>query len=119
GYYYTIRISHAPPDVKGEPAAKLFGEIGIPILMEVKAPGEKREAQLLEFSPKHFLNEYLPIDFTTIVSNSGNVHVSPKGNIFIRDSQQKDIGILDVNSNGGNILPGGKRIFNNSWNDGF
>ncbi len=120
GYYYAIRVTQNPADIpqKGG-AAKLVGEVIVPLLLNAKKEGAVRQAKLLDFKPVSFVNEYMPVDFLTRVQNTGNIHMKVRGNIFIRGQGTKDIGILEVNPGLGIILPGAKRAFPTSWDDGF
>jgi hypothetical protein len=43
---------------------------------------------------------------------------APHGNIFIAKGG-KQVGVVDVNANRGNILPKGSRFFDAAWQDGF
>lgn len=120
GYYYAIHIKQIPP--KNAPlntAAKLIGEVIIPVLLEVQSNGTVAEAQIVDFKPASFINEYLPVDFITKVKNTGNIHLKPRGNIFISLGGEKDSGVLNVNELAGSILPTTTRTFHTNWNDGF
>jgi hypothetical protein len=119
GYYYVLRI--APSDqttVKGTGAA-IKGQVLVVVLLNVVKDGAKAKADLVEFKPDVFVSEYLPVTFTAKVNNSGNIHVKPSGNIFIRSFHQKDVAILDINAGKQTVLPGGSRTFTSTWNDGF
>jgi hypothetical protein len=50
--------------------------------------------------------------------NSGNVHVIPRGTIFISKNGQ-DVGTVDINADRGNVLPASNRLFTGQWADGF
>ncbi len=120
GYYFAVHLSQkAGAQKPGEQAAKLLGEVVFPILLNIKSPNAKIDAKLAEFKASSFVNEYLPINFVTRIRNDGNVHVAPRGNIFIRTLGAKDLAVLDVNPGAGNILPGGIREYDASWDDGF
>ena len=82
-------------------------------------PGRKPPGNILEFSTKNYVYEYLPVDFTVRVGNTGNIHIKPHGSIFITSGDNKNPAILDVNSGLANVIPGTARIFNASWDDGF
>jgi hypothetical protein len=118
-YYYALRISQNRAAVKEKTTTTVLGEVVIPILLQVQREGAKREAKLLDFTPKAFISEYLPVSFTANVENTGNVHLKPRGNIFIRGGSEKDLGIIEVNPGLGNVLPGSKRLFESTWTDGF
>lgn len=119
GYYYALRIGQDSKDVKTTANTKILGEVIVPVLVNVKNPGAKADAQLVSFTPSSFINEYLPVSFQTTIKNTGNVHLKPHGNIFINAVGDKNLGILDINQGLGNVLPGGSRTFSSSWDDGF
>ena len=120
GYYYAIRITQNPTDIpqKGG-AAKLVGEVIVPMLLTARKDGAVKKAKLVEFKPTNFVSEYMPVEFLTRIQNTGNVHMKIRGNIFIRGQGAKDAGILEVNEAQGITLPGATRAFTSSWNDGF
>jgi hypothetical protein len=119
GYYWEISFSQDKNSPLAKTGVSLTGAAAVPILLSVNKPGAKAEAKLTEFSVKNFITEYLPTDFTVKVQNTGNIHIKPHGNIFISDGRNKDLAIIDVNSELGNVLPNSSRIFTASWNDGF
>jgi hypothetical protein len=119
GYYYVVRVQPATQtQVKGSGTA-VQGQVYVVVLLNVVKEGAVAKATLTEFKPSTFVGEYLPVEFTAKVSNKGNVHVKPSGNIFIRSAYQKDVAILDINGGRATVLPGGSRTFTTSWNDGF
>ena len=119
GYYYVFRIAEKSDQQFKGVGAEVKGEILIPTLLNVKKEGVKTEAQVLEFKTNSFISEYLPVEFTARIANKGNVHIRPRGNIFIRGTNQKEIGILEINPTQISVLPDGTRSFSASWNDGF
>ena len=119
GYYYVFRIAPTKDVELSGSGSKIKGEILIVTLLNVRKEGAKAEGQLVEFKPNRFVSEYLPVEFTARVENKGNVHIKPRGNIFIRGARQKDIAILEINDGLASVLPGGKRAFTSSWTDGF
>lgn len=119
GYYYVLRISPATQDkVKGT-GTSVQGQVLVVVLLNVVKDGAKAKTELVEFKPNILVGEYLPVEFTAKVKNTGNIHVKPSGNIFIRSFHQKDIAILDINAGKQTVLPGGSRTFTSEWNDGF
>jgi hypothetical protein len=117
--YYAVRLSQSLDPTDKNTNETVLGEVAIPILLEVKREGAVKQAKLVEFKANKFINEYLPVEFTTVIANTGNVHIKPQGNIFVRGPGEKDLGILTVNGDVGNILPGSNRSFLNEWTDGF
>ncbi len=119
GYYYAITFTQDNTNPLAKTGVALTGVAAVPILLNVRKEGAKAEAKILNFSVNSYINEYLPIDFTVKLENTGNIHVRPRGNIFISGGQGKDIAILDVNGSLANVIPNTKRDFKVSWSDGF
>jgi hypothetical protein len=119
GYYWTITLTQANAGLKGKSGVALTGAAGVPVLLKVNKPGAKADAKLAEFSVDNFISEYLPVNFTIKIQNTGNIHIKPHGSIFISDGRSKDLAVLDVNPGLGNIIPNSTRSFAVSWDDGF
>jgi hypothetical protein len=120
GYYFAFSLTQDLSTTSpNQPTAVIVGSVAVPVLLNVKSPNAQVEGQLVEFKPKSFVNEFLPVDFSVRVKNAGNVHIKPRGNIFIRGGGGKDLAILEVNEGMGAILPQGSRVFESSWGDGF
>lgn len=117
GYYFAFLLTQAPPE-KEAGTAKVVGGVGVPVLLNVKAPGAIASGELIEFKPKAFINEYLPVEFIARFSNTGNVHIKPRGNIFVRGAKE-DLAILEVNQALGSVLPQAERSFEAAWTEGF
>jgi hypothetical protein len=118
GYYFAVEYLRAS-DVAPQPGkAVAHGAVATFILFNADSPGAKREASVVSFSAERKSYEFLPASFSVKVRSSGNVHVAPYGNIFIGKGK-KQAGTTAVNADHGNILPGGSRFFESSWNDGF
>jgi hypothetical protein len=115
GYYYAVTFFP-----KNREGAKIIGAASIPILLEVNSPLARKELELIEFSISKKVYEFLPAQFDISVKNVGNVHVVPKGNVFIGKGQEKEVAILNVNQKEkGNVLPNSQRTFQSKWQDGF
>lgn len=121
-FSYSYAINFAPltdDSINTNNTTKLKGELMVPLLVNVKQPGAKAQASIVEFMPTEFINQYLPVEFKAKVNNSGNVYLKPRGNIFIRSMDNKQVAILEVNQNLGTILPQTNRQFINQWSNGF
>ncbi len=119
GYYYAAVFSRATPEeVTGERQNAISGATATLVLLEARVPNAKRTVDVTEFSSKRKMYEFLPASFHIRLRNTGNVHVAPRGNIFITQGK-RSIGTIEVNSEQGNILPGSFRQFDAEWNDGF
>ena len=122
GYYFAVTFSPATLPNPEETGAQAIvkGEVAIFVLLNVEKEGAKAGFNLLSFKPLQNIFEHLPAKFETRVENTGNIHLRPHGNIFIRQFGSKDdLAILEVNESNGNVLPGTKRVFETSWKDGF
>lgn len=116
GYYYAVIFSRAnQPTVSKK--ANLQGAVASLILVNVQAPGAKREVSIAEFSTARKSTEFLPANFKVRLHNTGNTHVAPRGNIFIKKGD-KNLALLEVNLEKGQILPKTYRAFDAQWNDG-
>jgi hypothetical protein len=118
GYYFAVEYLRASEQATQPGTAAAHGAVATFILFNADAPNAKRQAQVVSFTSSRKSYEFLPASFTVKISNTGNVHVAPKGNIFITKGG-KQVSSIDINSIGGNILPNGSRFFSSSWNDGF
>ncbi len=123
GYYYAFMFSRAGNPDNSVAAANgqttLVGGTAVLVLLEARVPDAKRSLDVTEFSVDKQIYEFLPAEFTIKLKNNGNVHVAPRGNIFIEQGDTHNIAVLDVNAPKGNILPGSSRDFTAEWTDGF
>ena len=120
GYYYAFIFSRAADAVAPESReTAIVGGTAVLVLLEARIPDAKREITVAKFSADKKFYEFLPATFSIRLENTGNVHIAPRGNIFIDHGRTKDIAILEVNSEKGNILPDSSRIFDARWEDGF
>lgn len=118
GNYFAIVF--APPASQGEGGtAVVQGNVLVPILINVQKEGALRQAEITEFKVNNFVSQFLPVDFSVTVKNTGNLHVPPRGNLFIRGTGKKDLAVLEVNAGRSNILPGASRTFTAAWDEGF
>jgi hypothetical protein len=118
GYYFAVEYLRASEVAPQPGKAVARGAVATFILLNADAVGAKREAQVTNFTADKKSYEFLPATFTIKIKSAGNVHVAPHGNIFIAKGG-KQVGVVDVNANRGNILPKGSRFFQSSWQDGF
>lgn len=110
GHYGSVLFASQPPkpDEKATQVA-LASMVGSLIL--AKVPGNIVEkAEIKEFSSNRKFYFSPPINFTLRISNIGNIHLKPKGEIAI-SNWGKTITSLDINPKKGNILPNSTRKF--------
>jgi hypothetical protein len=120
GYYYAVVFSRAEENIeKNDHQTIINGGTAVLILLEAAVPNAKREVTVTDFSVDKAMYEFLPATFSIKLRNSGNVHIAPRGNIFISSGDKKNLAILEVNPNKGSILPNSPRDFQEKWSDGF
>lgn len=120
GYYYAVTFSRAKDAAPTAPRqTAIVGATATLVLLEVRVPNAKREIQVAQFSTDKMVYEFLPAAFTIKLSNTGNVHVAPRGNIFIKSGTKTDVAIVEVNPEKGSLLPDSNRVFTSEWKDGF
>jgi hypothetical protein len=119
GYYYTINLTHDDQSSNSTTGANISGAAAVPVLLTVRKDGAKAEIKIKDFKVDSFINETLPVNFEVQLENSGNVHVRPRGNIFISGMGKENITSIDINPNGAAVIPNTVRTFLASWTDGF
>ncbi len=121
GYYYAVVFGQdsANAQTTTPVTGKLNGATATLVLLDVNAPGEKRQLEVTSFTASKKLYEYLPATFNITVRNKGNVHAVPAGDIFISRDHKHNLAVIPVNPNSGNTLPDSNRIFPVEWTDGF
>jgi hypothetical protein len=119
GYYYAPVFSRAtaPIPAKGKENA-LVGSAAVLVLVDVDVPGAKRTGTIDSFTASKRTYEFLPASFTIKVHNSGNVHLMPNGNVFIKQGN-KTVATLHILPSQANVLPNSSRKFTATWSDGF
>lgn len=118
GYYYAVVFSREGASIpKSKKANTLLGAVASLILVDVQSPNAVRHVKIAEFSTPHKVQEFLPVTFKVRMHNTGNTHVSTRGNIDIFKGS-KNLGILEVNIHKGYILPQTYRLFTDGWTDG-
>ncbi len=120
-YNFTIVISRDKEPVNNDGKTKIKGSVAVFTLLAVDRPGVQRKFEISEFSSSRRVYEYLPVDFTVKLKNTGNTIVRPFGNIFIQRtaSSSQPISVLKLNDAGGYMLPETSRTFPVDWSDGF
>lgn len=120
GYYYAFVFTRADSETDLAPQeTAVVGGTATLVLLEARVPDAKREITVAEFKTDKTVYEFLPVNFTVSLKNSGNVHVAPRGNIFLSQGDDKDIALLELNPGKGSILPDSARVFEAGWSDGF
>ena len=120
GYYFAVEFTRPiPPKAQaGTPGAAFQGAVASFVLLNAQAPGEIKQMEVTSFSSDHHIYEFLPVNFSVRLHNSGNIYAGASGNIFIMRGKHQ-VATLNVNANHGLVLPGSNRVFTVSWSDGF
>ena len=119
GYYWAITFTQDVNSKYAKNGVSLTGAAAVPVLLNVVKEGAKTSGKLVSFVSDAGFYEYPPVKLTTKFENNGNIHIRPRGNIFIKDWLGRTVATLDVNSQQGAVLPNAARLFETSWDDGF
>ena len=122
GHYGIIRFGNQP-GTTGQVGASIAASTG-PLVL-VRVDGEVKESlTTADFYTQHkgkkqSFFEQGPVDFVERLTNNGNVHVKPKGDIVVTNMLGRQVGSVKVNDNNGNVLPSSTRRFEqrleNKW----
>lgn len=118
GYYFAVLFTRSNPDRPTAGASGVEGGVASLVLLNVEAPGARREAKVAEIVATQKVYEFLPAKFKIRLRNAGNIHVAPAGSLFIKRGSAQ-VGAVNFNVERGNILPGTDRVFELAWNEGF
>ena len=119
GYYYAITFAQNNNSPLAKTGTAITGAVAVPILLNVKKEGAKFEGKFIDFKVDQGWYEYPPVKILATFENTGNVHIRPHGNIFIKDSFGRQVAVLNLNSTQGAILPDTRKTFENIWDDSF
>lgn len=114
GHYGAILFSTEEPKLDED--VSQIGVVGlVGTLLLATVPGDITEKLLLEDfdAPVFLMNP--PANFSARISNVGNIHSKPVGEIKIRNWSGNVVQTLKVNDGNSNVLPESKRRFDNSW----
>jgi hypothetical protein len=114
GHYGIIRFTATAPSLNGTGVA-ISASLGSLVLMTVNG-NVKEQLSVKQFSVSHNgrttkLFESGPLDFATRLTNTGNVHEQPVGQIIIKDMFGKRLASVNVNLPPKNVLPQSTRKF--------
>jgi hypothetical protein len=120
-YYYAITFFRSGEQTnEGAQKTVLKGGTATLVLLTVDVPGAKKQMELSSFTVNKTIFEFLPATFDVKMRNTGNVHIIPRGNIFIsRSGSEKDLDNININQTQGAVLPDSPRTFETQWAEGF
>lgn len=116
GHYGIVSFSSVPPTTSAEGKPQVAIAQGIGTLLLVKVEGDIQEsATISSFSVTKKLYTQLPIDFTAVYQNTGNIHLKPIGNITVTNIFKKQSTLLAFNKQKGATLPKSTRTYATTW----
>lgn len=117
GHYGVVFFATEPPKENKDTSQVAIGSM-IGSLVLVKVPGQIIEKGIVEeFGADRKLYFNNKVNLTTRLSNFGNIHFKPKGNIEISNFSGGKADSIKFNEEGGNVLPDSVRKFSNEWNE--
>jgi len=114
GHYGAVFFSSEPPKASGDVSQVTISTM-VGSLILVKTPGFVVENAQIETYQAPYFSFNPPVDFNIRISNMGNVHFKPKGDILVKDLFGKAADTVKVNAQEGNVLPGTTRRFEAKW----
>lgn len=116
GYWGVVRFTASPPGIDGQ-GVSLAASLGS--LVFIRVNGDAKESMSIEQfyasepgkDTPATLFESTPLDFVLRIKNSGTVHEQPVSQVLIKDMFGKDVGAVNLNLDGKNVLPGSIRKF--------
>ncbi len=121
GHYGVIRFSGVSP--KGQAQVTLNASVGTLLLARVAGNITEKLTVKDMFTEQKGKRGGLfasgPVNIVTQVSNTGNVHVKPVGTMTIKDTFGKTVGSYPFGSNIKNVLPGGTRRYDQTFDKKF
>ncbi len=114
GHYGVVRFTGTPPGVEGA-GVSLNASIGTLILVNVSGNVVEQanisDMYTMQNGKHRWLFEYGPVSLVEKIQNTGNTHVKPSGTVRVVNMLGKDTATFKLNENGGNVLPGSTRKF--------
>jgi hypothetical protein len=121
GYYYAVVFKPEVSTVSTKDNSVIKAGNAILVLLDAQTANANPQLQLSSFTATKKLFEYLPVNFSVNIKNTGNIYLPPTGDIFISKSSsfKSNIATIPLNEAGGNVLPDSSREFGLSWDSGF
>ncbi len=115
GHYGIIAFSSNPPTAEGAEKPQVAISQGIGTLLLVRVEGDVVESgKISSFLTPAKVN-HLPVTFTTVYQNTGNIHLKPTGTITITGLSKKVAATITVNPNKTSTLPKTSRTYTATW----
>lgn len=111
GHYFAATFKPVGEGALTTSGASINTVIGSLVYLTVEGK-VKESARIISFFTKP-LSEFGPIPFTTEIHNFGDIHVSPKASVEVKDLFGRKAFSFALDNL--NIFPGVSRIYKNSW----
>lgn len=116
GGYYGAVLFHTVPSGLSEEDSGAGTGTSIAALFLVTVPGDIEESgELVEFFMDRDIYETPPLGAVVRFANQGSVHLKPQGRVEIYNTFGKLLGSMEINLDGGNVLPGDVRRYTETW----
>lgn len=116
GGYYAAIFTTASMDGVSNEFMPLAARIGMLLFVRVNG-NVKPHFSFSDFYVAERSLSRLPVTMTALITNDGNVHGSPEGKIEIRNIWGKITTRMDLNPDGGRVLPDSKRRIQSVWQE--
>lgn len=116
GHYGAVFFLSQPPKNQGSTSQVSVGSM-VGSLVLVTVPGDLVQKGIIQsfLSDSALYITQSKASFITKITNTGNVHFKPSGNIEVKNMFGKSLSVINLNPQGGNVLPDSTRRFDNSW----
>lgn len=114
GHYAAIFLTQTSLDTAAGQNVSAIPRIGVLVFATVNGSLVERIA-LRDANVDQADGSRLPVRFSALIENQGNVHVQPKLQIQIVNVFGKAVATIDANTDEGRILPGSKRMYQAEW----
>jgi hypothetical protein len=120
GHFGVIRFTGTPPELE-DTGVSLSASVGT--LMLVNVSGDTTEQAVIsemytaQNGKKRNMFEYGPVTIAERITNTGNVFFKPTGSIRVSNMFGREVTTFALNENGGNVLPGSTRKFEQELSD--
>jgi hypothetical protein len=111
-HYGAMLFSYSGTDSGGS-STEVQQSVGTILLVYYGVGRENGEVKL--HSDKNIYWDNTKVDFKNTFFNTGNVHVKPKGEVYIKNIFGQIVATTFVNKDGANVLPKTDRSFVSTW----
>ncbi len=112
GYYAAVFAKTRPPG--NSPSVRSSNEIGI--LYFITVEGDiTRTATVTEPAVQPTRVTGVPYDISFVITNTGNVHIQPKGVVSIKNIFSGSSHVVTINNADEIVLPGSHRTISQTW----